>query len=60
MSLARNGGIYLKDKRRLIGIILAAVIGLLALLYPYVGCGPSLSLYFYVRLCAHVVHGADT
>ena len=33
MSLARNGGIYLKDKRRLIGIILAAVIGLLALLY---------------------------
>ena len=33
MSLARNGGIYLKDKRRLTGIILAAVIGLLALLY---------------------------
>lgn len=28
--------------------------------YPYVGCDPSLSLYFYVRLCAHVVHGADT
>ena len=31
--MARNGGICLKDKKRLIGIILAAVLGTFAVLY---------------------------
>lgn len=28
--------------------------------HRYALCGSSFSLYFYVRLCAYVVHGADT
>ena len=33
MSLARIGGTYLKDKKRTIGIIMAVVLGLFAVLY---------------------------